>query len=589
MALLSTVSAETPARPLPNHLCLFDGLAPFFLHHREGTVNWSKIPFADLESDGVLDPAWIADILAEFDRHVAGMAKLGYNAVAIDDLAHLITLPFYPDTLKRKLASYRPLYAHIFETAKTHGLRIFAITDYLFVNEVIERHIRGDGTGARDFLRTTVSAAFRAWPKLDGLVLRIGESDGVDVHGDFTSRLSVRTPREARELLQALLPIFEAQGKTLIFRTWTLGAYPVGDLIWNQRTYDAVFGGIQSPNLVVSMKYGDADFFRFLELNPLFFHGPQRKIVELQCRREYEGMGEYPSFVGYLYATYLARLRAGGSNLVGIYALQGGGWAPFRRTAFCTNASQWNELNAEVTVRLFNGNGTLEEIVADFCLRHAISDVEGFLRLLTLADSAIEKGLYIREIARQVVYFRRVRLPPLMWVFWNHVTTDGIVATLTRYLVRNREAAAREGHQAVQTVEEMLRLARRLGLPDEDIHFQLDTFRLLAYAREVLLGLDSQETHQRLRTLLADYQRTYPDGYRFHTAAADVNDVNGEDRWLHIIVPLLLRRHSQYRRRDRILLSCGVTRLKRYVANRQRAALPRFVDTQGMASDMLLR
>lgn len=586
MALLSPVFEEARARPVANDLCLFDGLAPFFLHHREGRVNWSKIPFADLERDGVLDQSKIADILAEFDRHVAGMAELGYNAVAIDDLAHLIPLPFYPDALKRKLASYRPLYAHIFETAKSHGLRVFAITDSLFVNDVIERQVRGDGSGARDFLRTTVSAAFRTWPQLDGLVLRIGESDGVDVHGDFTSRLSVRTPREARELLHALLPMFEAQGKTLIFRTWTLGAYPVGDLIWNQRTYDAVFEGIQSPNLVVSMKYGDADFFRFLELNPLFFHGPQRKIIELQCRREYEGMGEYPSFVGYLYATYLARLRACGSNLVGIYALQGGGWAPFRRTAFGTNASLWNELNTEVTVRLFNGDGTLEDIVADFCLRHAIPDVEGFLRLLTLADSAIEKGLYIREIARQVVYFRRVRLPPLMWVFWNHVTTDGVVATLTRHLVRNREAAVREGHGAVQTVEEMLRLARRLGLPDKDIQFQLDTFRLLAYAREVLLGLDTQETHQCLRTLLVDYHRAYPNGYQFHTA---VNEGNGEDWWLPIIVPLLLRSHSRYRRRDRILLSRGGTSLKRYVANRQRAALPRFVDTQGMASDMLLR
>jgi tetratricopeptide (TPR) repeat protein len=41
------------------------------------------------------------------------------------------------------------------------------------------------------------------------------------------------------------------------------------------------------------LKYGDADFFRFRALNPLFFRGPQQKLIELQCRREYEGMGEY--------------------------------------------------------------------------------------------------------------------------------------------------------------------------------------------------------------------------------------------------------------------------------------------------------
>jgi hypothetical protein len=64
------------------------------------------------------------------------------------------------------------------------------------------------------------------------------------------------------------------------------------------------------------LKYGDADFFRYLALNPLFFHGRQRKLIELLTRREDEGMGEYPSFVGWDYARDLADLAAGGSNLV---------------------------------------------------------------------------------------------------------------------------------------------------------------------------------------------------------------------------------------------------------------------------------
>ena len=46
----------------------------------------------------------------------------------------------------------------------------------------------------------------------------------------------------------------ERRQKNLVFRTWTVGAYPVGDLQWNRRTFDRVFGGITSDRLVISMK-----------------------------------------------------------------------------------------------------------------------------------------------------------------------------------------------------------------------------------------------------------------------------------------------------------------------------------------------
>src|SRR5688572_27074516 len=65
-------------------LLLFDCLAPFFREPGEGAINWSKIPFAGLEQDGVLDAAKVEPILAAFDAYVATMADLGYNAVAID-------------------------------------------------------------------------------------------------------------------------------------------------------------------------------------------------------------------------------------------------------------------------------------------------------------------------------------------------------------------------------------------------------------------------------------------------------------------------------------------------------------------------
>jgi hypothetical protein len=488
--------------------------------------------------------------------------------------------------LRRKLASYRELYERLFATIASHGLRLFVITDYQFFNQSIERHLRERGCSEAEFFVETVRAVFDTYPTVDGLVLRMGEGDGIDVEGDFKSRLTIRRPRDARTLLRRLLPLCEERDKLLIFRTWTLGAYPIGDLMWNRRTYDAVFRDVASPNLIVSLKYGDTDFFRYLEVNPLFFHGPHRKIVEFQCRREYEGMGEYPSFVGWLYAGYLSELRRRPCNLVGMYAIQGGGWAPFRRLAFCGEGSIWNELNTFVTVTLFADGATVEEAVAAFCGWKGIEDIDAFLRLLQLSDEVIENGLYIREFATHAVYFRRVRIPPLVWVFWNNVTATGLVGLLHRYLVRDKSTAVAEGYGAVEKIRGMAGLAAQLGIDDSGFEFQHDTFAILARLREVLLGTDSVETRICLAENIADYRTRYADGYRFDEAPSSRADPG---RRMVMLFQILLRRQQAYRRSDRLLLNRHVSRFKAFVVRRQQAKLPRFVDKQGMTADVLLR
>jgi len=591
------LSTSPDAAPNDEPLRLFDGLAPFFLDEvansddlgRPTATNWSKIPFAQLERDGRLDPARAEAALTGFERHVAAMAAMGYTGVVLDDLSHLVSHPFYPSALQSKLASYRPFYDRLFAAVKRLGLRLFVTTDYFVGHPTIDRHLRETGQTPADLFAQTIAAAWESFPALDGLVLRIGESDGVDVEDDLKSQLAIRHPREVRALLGRLLPEFERRGKTLIFRTWTLGAFPVGDLMWNRRTYDAAFGQLASPNLIVSLKYGDADFFRYLALNPLFFHGPQRKLIELQTRREYEGMGEYPSFVGWDYARYLAELRAGGSNLAGVYALQAGGWAPFARLTHCDRGSFWNELNAQVTVAIARGRA-VEATIADLCRERGIADPERFLRFLRLAETAIADGLYIREFAERTVYFRRIRIPPLIWVFWHHATAGGVVATLHRHLVRDKAAAVAEGHRAVETVREMLRLAEDLGLAavvpgaEDDLRFQLATFEILAELRAVLLGVETAGTRRRLAALLPAYSQRYPTGYRF-----DVSGGATSARAAHLLLRLLLRHRMEYRRGDRVLLDRHVTRLKALALRRLQSRLPRFVGQQGMTAEALLR
>lgn len=580
----------------PPDIRLFDGLAPFFADRGGGdetepdsATNWSKAPFAAMEHTGRLDADRVEAIVAAWAGYVGAMAGLGYTAVAIDDLAHLAAHPWYPPALRRLLADYAALYRRLFAIAKHHGLQVFVTSDYCFFNQAIETHLATTGATPETFFAASVDLAFRRWPALDGLLLRLGESDGVDVAGAFASRLTATHPAEARRLLTRLLPTFEAGGKTLIVRTWTLGVYPIGDLIWNPTTYDALFAGLSSPALVVSLKYGAADFFRYLDLNPLFFHGSQRKLVEFQCRREYEGMGEYPAFVGWLYAAYLRQLQAGGANLAGFSALQAGGWAAWRRLAFCGEGAFWNELNAETTIRLWAG-ATPEEAVTTFCAARSIADPTRFLALLRLTDRAITEGLYIRAFAERPLWFRRVRIPPLLWVFWRDVTVGGLIGLLHRHLVADKAAAVAEGWQAVAAIEEAIGLALGLGLPSEDLEFQLDSFRLLALHREVLLGGDTAATHQRIAELLPVYRDRYPHGYRFALGpAAGPLPVGHRARSAHALFRLALRHGAEYRLTDRLLLNRHVSRAKAALARRLAGTLPAFLDRQGMSAETLLR
>lgn len=581
---MPVVALAGPCLPLR----LTDCLAPFWatLSLPAGTeVNWSKAPLAAIAEAGLGDAEWEAGFLAEADRYFTAMANLGYTAIAVDDLAHLVTYPWYPPHLRRMLALWMAHYRRLFALARERGLKVYVTSDFCFFNPAIDAWLQQTGASPEHFFVETIEAAFNLWPEIEGVVLRVGESDGVDVESDFVSRLTLRRPAEARQLLERLLPLCERRGKTLVFRTWTIGAYPIGDLLWNPRTWDATFGGIESPALIVSLKYGDADFFRYLPLNPLFFHGPQRKLIELQCRREYEGMGEYPSFVGTLYEPYLRELAAGNANLAGVFAIQAGGWAPFRAMPFCGAGSFWNELNAAVVADLAQGRSAVEG-VRRFCVEHDIADVSRFRELLALADLAIEEGLYIREFAKSPRYFRRVRIPPLVWVFWHNVSTGGLIGLLHRVVVRNPAQAVAEGHHAVRTVEAMRELARELGLDDAPFLFQRETFRLLAWQREVLLGLASPETHDRLDALLDDYQRRYPHGYRF---GVEVERALPAGHPAALLMRLLLRSRTMYRWLDYVSLNRPVSRLLSRIAGRLSGMLPRYAGHQGMSPETLLR
>ena len=569
------------------NLFLIDGISPFFRGYARRRINWSKIPFENLECNGEFDEARFAGVLEDFTRFVDTAAALGFNGITLDDLAHLSEHAAYGPALTLKLQRYREAYRKLFDIAAARGMAVYVTTDVMFepaARRGLFRNLRRD---AAPFLREACAALFHDFPAVGGVIFRVGECDGRDVRGDFASSLAIRTPEQARELIERLLPTFEERGKLLIFRTWTVGAHAIGDLIWNRNTFDRAFGELSSPNLVLSMKYGETDFFRYLPLNKLFFRSDHRKIVELQARREYEGFGEFPSFVGWDYEDYVRQL-SGAHNVIGAWIwCQTGGWSGFRRRTFLEPGGVWNEINTAVSLRLVReGQSATEAIRAWARDRLGPDKCERLFVLLRLSEETIKEALYIDEFARRKLFFRRLRIPPLLNVFWDHIVISHSMRKLLRCFVRDPAGKLTQSWAALDKIRSMRALAVEIGLPAEDFDFQLDTFRLLAAAREYYFGIFGPQIVERLYALRAEYERKYD--VRYHVRL-DFSRFRLPRAHLRLICGLLLRSQRGYRWMDRLVLIRFLSLLSPLLALRRRGGAGERITDQAMGIRTVLK
>lgn len=399
----------------------------------------------------------------------------------------------------------------------------------------------------------------------------------------------VRSARAANQLLRDLLPIFERRGRRLIFRTWTVGAHLIGDLIWHPVRLAQVLHGIASPAFVLSMKYGESDFFRYLSLNRQFFRMPHAKIIEFQARREYEGAGEYPSFIGWDCEAY-ARELADVTNLIGISVwVQTGGWHGFRRLALIDQTeSVWIEANAAVAVGVVKEGRTVEAVVAEL---FGAERAPAALELLRRADEVIRELLYVEEYARQRLYFRRVRIPPLLHVYWDCVFINDATRKILGHFVLDPELAIRRGEAVFANFERMEELAERAGLPVDDIRFMRDTFAILLLARRYYFLPDDPTLIEQIEDAKRTYKSRWPRKvrrrYRIKTAFAPARIQRGTIAW---VARLLIRNEEGYRPMlDRIF----TLRLLRWgywlFRVRHRAAMPKFFRKSAMGVDAVFR
>lgn len=568
-------------------LFLIDAIGPFFRGYDRKRVNWSKIPFMHLADASPEDWVEIENELRDFARMVTAQ---GYNAVTLDDLAHLASHPSHEPDVADRIALLRGKFARFFDMLHgDFGLRVYLTTDVLPMTPALEAAFGGDARELDDYYHQLVRRVLDDFPQLAGLILRIGESDGTDVRDPIRTRLHLRNADETNRLLRRLLPEFEKRGRDLIFRTWTVGSHSIGDLIWHQGTLERALEGIDSPSLIVSMKHGESDFFRYLPLNRAFFRLKHRMIIELQARREYEGAGEYPSFIGWDCEGF-ARELSEADNVVGISVwCQTGGWHRFRRRAYLESHDRdiWVRFNTEAAIMVFKHGKS-----ADFAVESlvGVERAAAALELLDHSDTVIRELLYVSEFAKQKLFFRRVRIPPLFHVYWDSLFINHGVRKLMRYFVIDPERALSAGEKAAGLFPRMIRLAHEAGLPVDDIEHMEDFFHLVLLARRYYFMPYDEELAERIRSEKKAYKQRWPKETRQrYRIRLSFIPFPVRRRTLALTAGLLLRRKRGYRLIDRIFilrLSGLIFRAFRGVAPNY---MPKFLQKSAMGVDVIFK
>jgi hypothetical protein len=366
-----------------------------------------------------------------------------------------------------------------------------------------------------------------------------------------------------------------------------LGAFQIGDISWNATTEKTAFEGIHSDAFVVSRKFGGADFFRYLPLNERILESEHAQIIELQARREYEGFGIFPAYVGRQYEEYREQL-GNCSTLRGILVwCQTGGWSHFDRLTFLGNSSPWNELNTRAAIELFTTTGAAASIMRQFCReRFNEQEAEIMIEIVDIFDRLVDRLWYFAPFARRQIWFRRLRVPPLLWIFWDTILVNQPLRLMFRAYLNSPAEIRNDDREERQLIRRLRLLIKQLSVEQADLTLGVDTLRLLYSLRRFYLGKAGKKRITKISTRIERYRNKYPQGFIIESDYSPFRL-----RWITsgALFALLMRSEADYRILDRTLL-IRLTGLAFPLMRRfQHQRIPELAERQAGGLDLFFR
>jgi hypothetical protein len=472
-----------------------------------------------------LDAAGFEEIRAEFRSYVRRMALYGYDGIVFkgflefvdfDRLGNGFEVYARDSAWRERHGTLRRAFGELFEYARSVGMKVVLSTDMVALTPPLEAYlirefgsIDAEDPALWEVYRLAAEEVFDAMP-VDGLMIRVGETGAVfNLEGwDYHSQLHVRTRAAMQQMLRALTAAAEPRQRTIYFRTWSVGIGETGGMHTRPDVYVGIFDELNLPGLVVSTKYSSGDFYSWLPLNPTLGIGQERRMVELQARREYDGFGAFPNLMAPLHRTALQQLRAANPQLrdVWVWTQEGGPLRASPRSLYPFHGF-WQLIDADVwlaarlawdpeaDVAALTRAWVRRELGGDSAADATVTDV------LLASRGPVRDGLYIEPFARRQVHALGLEPPPMLWIFEWDIVTGSSAALSTIYLLSrdDLDAAIARGHTAVAEVGRMREsvdaiAVERVAQPElllslrRSLAYQQDLFGTLAAYRETFLS-----------------------------------------------------------------------------------------------------
>ena len=441
--------------------------------------------------------------------------------------------------------------------AEDAGMPVYAFTDVLvlptlllekYKDQLVKQAENSSGFNAihgklvpdinrpltQKLIRIQIDELFKTFPKLDGLVIRFGEtylfdtpyhSGGNPVQGK--GKAGIEGHIKMINILRDEVCV--KRDKKLFYRTWDFGNF----FHTNPKVYKAITDRIEPhKNLAFSIKYTKGDFQRLTLFNPTLGIGKHNYIVEYQCQPEYYGKGAHADYLfnGMLngFEEYSQIMKPGEKTgikdltndpkFAGLWTWsRGGGW----QGPYISN-ELWCDLNAFTAVS-WAKNTSLTETEAIKLAAQKIGvlheSIDDFIKLAHLSPKGVVRG-HCSLIDIPKAHFN-------IWWIRDHFMSDmTILNTFFDYAVKNNkvEDVINEKKDAVDIWKEIEMLSAKIKMekPEDEKYLKVSaTYGRIKYEiiekafTVVLLGYIGDKTGKydkpRIRKALKQYDKLWAD------------------------------------------------------------------------------
>ncbi len=261
----------------------------------------------------------------QFAGYVDQIVRYGANGIVMGGMHHMINyerlekrylLPL-DSSIKLRHRVYYDFFKKIFGLVKERDLILIVSADQFAFLKKIESWIgliTADNPRVWETLTAGIMELFDRFPEIDGIMTRYGQHDEMQDYGSMDvfyskgKRVDTHTWGDYENRphdIQAVAKLVETVTKTClekdklsIFRTWTqteIDLHSRRDLYL--QLIEAIPGEIKA-NTIFSIKRTLTDFWYYQPLNPTLRSSNSSRMIEFECRHQFEGMGIFPTYWG---------------------------------------------------------------------------------------------------------------------------------------------------------------------------------------------------------------------------------------------------------------------------------------------------